>query len=217
MKKTVLDDGFNSYLVEGARFAGTPGIPVLMDLDNASVPKGLVPFTKLRTEKNKRQYIHFYVHDKYFSSVLTSTKKYIDLFKQYDGVITPDPTMFVGNSQCLLETSTYMNRAVGFYLQKQGIPVIPNIRWTDESSYQYCFLGVPEHSIVAISTHGCCRSREEKQLMKNGLSKMLEVLKPRDVVVHGYMPDSVFQEFIGFTRFHRFPSEFEETHRERRK
>lgn len=212
MKKTLLDDGFSSYLVEGARFIGEPGIPVLMDLHNADIPKKLIPFTKAKYTKDKRQYVHFYVHDKFFSDVLTSTKNYIDLLKQFDGVITPDPTMFIGNSRCLLQTSTYMNRAVGFYLQKQGVPVIPNVRWTDESSYDYCFLGVPKHSIVAISTHGCCRSKAEKKLMKNGMAKMLEVLEPTDVIVHGHMPSVVFQDYYKLTRFHRYPSEFEQTH-----
>lgn len=212
MKKTIFDDGFHSYLVEGARFVGKPGIPMLMDLKNTQIPKGLVPFAKVRTNNDKRKYVHFYVHDKFFQSVLTSTYKYVDLLKQYDGVITPDPTMFIQNSPCLLETSTYFNRAIGFYLQKQGIPVIPNIRWTDEDSYEYCFLGVPKYSIVSISTHGCCKSKDEKERMKHGIRKMIEVLEPSDIIVHGHMPEKVFNEFIGTVPFYRFPSEFEMTH-----
>ncbi|MBR2801373.1 MAG: DUF4417 domain-containing protein [Erysipelotrichaceae bacterium] len=212
MRKTIFDDGFHSYLVEGARFVGDAGIPMLMDLNNTQIPKGLIPFTKAKRSTNKRNYVHFYQHDKYFSSVLTYTKEYVDLLKQYDGVITPDPTLFVGNSKCLLETSTYFNRAVGFYLQKQGIPVIPNIRWTDENSYDFCFLGVPKHSIVSISTHGCCRSYAEKKRLRSGISKMLEVLEPSGIIVHGHMPDSVFKDYLSAASFYRFPSEFELTH-----
>lgn len=102
-----------------------------------------------------------------------------------------------------------LNRAVGFYLQKQGIPVIPNIRWSDESSFDYCFFGVPKHSIVCISTHGCLRSKEDKRLMEVGVEKMLEVLEPTDVIVHGYMPDKIFKRFFKYAKFHRFPSLFE--------
>ena len=212
MKKTIFDDGYHSYLVEGARFVGEPGIPMLMDLNNTQIPKGLVPYTKVRTNKEKRKYVHFYVHDKFFQSVLACTYKYVELLKQYDGVITPDPTMFINNSPCLLETSTYFNRAVGYYLQKQGIPVIPNIRWTDESSYSYCFLGVPKHSIVSISTHGCCKSKEEKERIRSGTRKMIEVLEPKAIIVHGYMPEKVFNEFVNDVPLYRFPSEFELTH-----
>ena len=34
MKKTVFDDGFQSYLTDGAELVGEPGIPMLMRLDN---------------------------------------------------------------------------------------------------------------------------------------------------------------------------------------
>ncbi len=212
MKKTILDDGYQGYLVKDAVFVGEPGIPMLMDLKNTQIPGGLIPFTKAKKCSDKRNYVHFYVHDIFFADVLTSTRKYVDLFKQYDGVISPDPTLFVGNSPCLLQTSTYFNRAVGFYLQKQGIPVIPNVRWTDERSYDYCFLGIPKHSIVAISTHGCCKSRQEKDRMKSGLQRMLEALEPEAVIVHGHMPHYVFDEYLNTVPFYRFPSEFELTH-----
>ena len=103
---------------------------------------------------------------------------------------------------CIQQTNTYFNRAVGFYLQKQEIPVIPNIRWSDERSFDYCFLGVPKHGIVCISTHGCIRSAEDKRLMEVGVEEMLRVLKPSDVLVHGYMPEKVFGRFYQYAKFH---------------
>lgn len=212
MKKTILDDGFQAYLTEGAVVVGDAGIPMLMDLQNAQIPIDIVPFEKARKEKNKRKYVHFYMHDKNFASVLSFTYKYVDLLRQFDGVITPDPTLLINQSKCLQETNTYMNRAVGFYLQKNGIPVIPNIRWSDERSFEFCFLGIPKKAIVSISTHGCIRSKKQKEIFKEGLAKMLEVLEPTDVIVHGFMPESVFGDFYKTTRFHRYPSQFERTH-----
>ena len=212
MKKTILDDGFQAKLTEGAVFVGAPGIPMLMDLDNAQVPKDLIPFNKARRCPNKRQYVHFYMHDREFSRVLTATDQYLDLLKMYDGVITPDCTMMIGQSPCLQQTNTYMNRAVGFYLQKNGIPVIPNIRWSDESSFEYCFLGVSKGSMVAISTHGCITSREERLIFKTGIDAMLEAIQPKIVIVHGYMPDSIFGQYLEQVEFHRYASQFERTH-----
>lgn len=213
MKKTPYDDGFHQYLVEGAVFVGDAGIPVLMDLDNVQIPSVLAPFDKARARKcSKNSYVHFYMHDKYFAPILSATDKYVDLLKEYDGVITPDCSMLIGQSKCLQETNTYLSRAVGFYLQRQGIPVIPNVRWSDERSYEYCFLGIPKNYIVSISTHGCIRSNKQKDYFKDGLYRMLEVLEPKDVLVHGYMPDQVFSEFGMYTRFHRYPSVFEQVH-----
>lgn len=212
MRKTILDDGFQAYLTEDATFVGTPGIPMMMRLNNVQIPKDMLPYGKARTCKNKRQYIHFYQHDKTFSSVLTATRRHIDVLKQFDGVITPDCSMLIGQSPCLQQTNTYMNRAVGFYLQKQGIPVIPNIRWSDESSFEYCFLGVHQGTIVSISTHGCCRSKIQRDMFRIGVEAMLDALRPSAVLVHGFMPDDIFGEFKDHVAFYRYASEFERTH-----
>lgn len=212
MRKTIFDDGFQSYLTEGAILVGEPGIPVLMDLHNTQIPNDMIPFTKAKKCTNKRQYVHFYEHDKEFSRVLTATDKYLDLFKQYDGVITPDCSLLIGQSKCLQQANTYMNRAVGYYLQKNGIPVIPNIRWSDESSFEYCFLGVPKNSIVSVSTHGCIKSQNQRIMFKKGLKAMINELSPKIVLVHGYMPEDIFGEFIDKVEFHRYKSQFERTH-----
>ncbi len=213
MKKTLLDDGSYPYLTEGAELIGEAGIPALLNLDNVEIPKSMIPFEKIKVTQNKRQYVHFYMHDKYFSNVLTATNKYVDILKEFDGVITPDCTLLVGQAKCIQQTNTYFNRAVGFYLQKQGIPVIPNIRWSDETSFEYCFLGVPKHSIVCVSTHGCIKSKREKDIWRAGTEEMLRVLEPTDVLVHGFMPEDVFGKYFCYSNFHRYPSLFEQTHR----
>lgn len=105
-----------------------------------------------------------------------------------------------------------MNRAVGYFLQKNGIPVIPNIRWSDESSFEYCFLGVPKNSIVSVSTHGCITSRDERKMFRIGLEAMISVLNPKTILVHGYMPDEIFGGFDEYAEFHRYASQFERTH-----
>ena len=42
---------------------------------------------------------------------------------------------------------------------------------------------------------------------------MLNQLKPSSVIVHGYMPSCIFDEYMQLVLFYRFPSEFELTHR----
>ena len=105
-----------------------------------------------------------------------------------------------------------MNRAVGCYLQSQGLYVIPNVRWGDERSYttvelpeKFAFLGVPKNSIVSIGTYGCIKSRENKQYFVEGLSAMLDELSPEVVLVYGGMPESIFGQFKGKTKFVNYP------------
>lgn len=213
IRKTIFDDGFQEYLTKDATIVGAPGIPMMMDLNNTQIPQDIIPFDKALHCSNKRQYVHFYMHDREFSKVLTATDRYIEPLKLFDGAISPDPTLLIGQSACLQQANTYMNRAVGFYLQKNGIPVIPNVRWSDERSFDYCFLGVPKHTIVSVSTHGCITSKEERRMFKVGLEAMLDTLQPKSVLVHGYMPDDIFGEFTTQVDFHRYASQFERTHK----
>lgn len=206
-KKTKIDDGFYPNLVVGARLDGYMGIPMLMDLKNASVPDAIVPFDRIGSEAAKghtRAYVGFYLFDDKFAEIITCIDDYVETLKLFDGVITPDCTLLTGQANCLQGTNTYFNRAVGFYLQKRGIPVIPQIRWSDEQSYDYCFLGVPRKSIVAVSTYGCIQSKEKKQSFRKGFQAMTEALEPEDVIVHGPMPDEVFAGFMGSIRLHHF-------------
>ncbi len=216
MKKSIIDDGFQDYLVDGARFEGKDGIPCLLQTKHA-IPASLIPFEKAKMVKHRHGYLHFYVHDFKYGEILTNTKKYDDLISQFDGIITPDPTITIGMPHCIQATSTYMNRAIGYYEQCRGIPVIPNVRWGDSSTFDFCFLGIPKHSVVAISTHGAIAKDKSNQnllrrIFKEGLRKMLEVLEPTNVLVYGYMPPDIFEEFYGMTKFHRYPSEFEMSH-----
>lgn len=210
-RKTMFDDGFFNFLVEGARFVGTSGIPMLMDIPNDKIPNSLWPFERRNLTTNYRQYIHFYMHDKGFAPILHSPDRYLPKLQLYDGMLTPDFTLTVGQSRCLQEANTYMNRAVGFYFQRHGVPVIPSIRWSDKTSFDFCFLGVPKNRMVSISTHGCIKSMEQKLLFKEGLDAMLNELQPPIVLVHGYMPDVIFGEFLHQVCFHRYPSRIEET------
>lgn len=207
--KNRFDDGFQAYLTENANFSGEPKMPEIMVMHNESIPKSLIPFSKIRTSNNKRGYIHFYIHDKLFENFIADVKSYIPLLTQYDGVITPDCSMANGQLDYLQMTNTYFNRAVGVYLQKQGISVIPTVRWSDESSFAYCFNGLPINSIVAISTHGCIKSNDQKAMFRNGLIRMLETLHPKDVIVYGYMPKNIFGGLEELTNFHRYPNHFE--------
>lgn len=209
--KHIIDDGFNSELVASAVFSGDLEIPSIEKPKEIIIPKSLVPFTKMNSS-NYDGAIHFYEHDKRFSDVLVSTKEYVAEFKKFAAVISPDCSLYRDMPLCLQIANTYMSRAVGYYLQSQGIYVIPNVRWGDERSYttvelpeKFAFLGIPKNSIVSIGTYGCIKSRENKQYFIEGLSAMLDELSPQVVLVYGGMPESIFGHFKGKTDFVNYP------------
>ncbi len=212
MKKTIIDDGFNAELVSDAFFSGLLEIPIIEKPKKIVIPSELIPFTQLTKSSSKSEAVHFYEHDKRFLDVLTCTKKFLPELSQFPAVISPDCSLYRDMPLCLQIANTYMNRAVGHYLQKNGIYVIPNVRWGDERSYstselpeKFAFLGVPKNSIVSIGTYGCIKSRENKFFFKNGLAAMIDELEPEVVLVYGGMPESIFGEFKHKTHFVNYP------------
>ena len=143
---------------------------------------------------------------------MTDTEDYVDELKQYPGIITPDCSLYIDAPLCVQIADIYLNRAVGHYLQKQGLYVIPNIRWGDERTYtshllgeKVAFQGVDKHSIVSIGTYGQIKSAESKRYFREGLESRLDELEPEVVLIYGSMPNKIFDEFKGTTRFISYP------------
>lgn len=208
MGKTIIDDGYAAYLVQEAEFYGKWEIPIIRN-ENIKIPKDIIPYEKINKvdiSGKKDIFVHFYMHDKSFRDFIVDTKKYLDIFSGYGGIISPDCSLYIDMPLCLQLANVYMNRAVGSYMQNNGIKVIPNVRWGDERSFEFAFAGLETGGVYAISTHGCIKSKEEKIRFKKGLEEMIRVLKPKKILLHGDMPDLIFKEFLDDTYFINYES-----------
>lgn len=206
--KNLIDDGFRADLVKNATFDGLLEIPSIKKNEAMTIPKDTIPFSLMNQTKDYSEFVIFYEHDIKFADLLLATDEYIDQLSNFQGVISPDCSLYRDMPLVLQIANTYMSRAIGHYLQQQGIYVIPNVRWGDERSYTTCelpekfaFLGLPKHSIVSIGTYGCIQSKINKYYFKEGLRAMLEELEPEVVLVYGSMPESIFGEFKNKTKF----------------
>lgn len=186
MAKSIIDDGFRHELVEGAEFEGPYDIPVIKPLpDGVPLPKSLIPFDKRNQTNNYRQWVHCYLFDCRFRQLITNTEKYLEVVRLFDGFISPDPSLYRDMPLALQLANTYLNRAVGHYMQRMGIPTIANIRWSTDESFSFAFAGAPQNSTVATSNHGSLRGKENLYWFERGFDKMVETLTPKRVVLHG--------------------------------
>lgn len=211
-KKNLIDDGFRADLVRTAEFAGVFEIPAIKAPREFIIPRDTIPFSLRNQTRDYSEFVVFYEHDIRFADILLATDDYLDELRNFPGIVSPDCSLYRDMPLVLQIANTYMNRAVGHYLQSQGIYVIPNVRWGDERSYttavlpeKFAFAGIAKHSIVSIGTYGCIQSRENKHYFREGLRAMLDELQPEIVLVYGSMPDEVFGEFSSRTRFIQFP------------
>lgn len=207
-KSFVIDDGFRADLVRSAEFKGILELPYINPPKKIILPKDTIPFSMMDHTNGHSEFVVFYEHDLKFADIITATDDFLDELKRFPGVISPDCSLYRDMPLNLQIANTYMNRAIGHYLQAHGIYVIPNVRWGDERSYttsvlpeKFAFIGLPKHSIVSIGTYGCIQSRENKKYFREGLVSMLDELEPIYVLVYGSMPDSVFADLKERTTF----------------
>lgn len=186
-------DVFKSGLVKGAHFCSLYEFPIIHRTDFK--PHKAVPFEKAQQTKNHAQWLHFYTYDNRFECVWNNPKRYINLFRLFDGVISPDFSLYRELPLSMQIWNTYRNRALAYWLQNTGINIIPNICWGDERTYQFAFEGIAQGGTVAVSTNGCIQDKADRYYFIKGLAKMVETLKPDTIVNYSCTPDDIFGQY----------------------
>ena len=79
--------------------------------------------------------------------------------------------------------------------QNNGVKVIPNIRFNDERTYDFCFDSVEKNKVVAIGTYGCIKTKIDREYFKKGLKELVTRLTPKTIIVYGAAPDSIFKPY----------------------
>lgn len=150
---------------------------------------------------NPGEYIaHFYYDDYKFMSAWRDPDKYIDRLKQFKAVISPDFSLYTDFPRSLQLLSCYRRQWCGAYWQSLGIDVIPDVVWGDEDSFDYCFLGIPKGSVVAVSSVGVRNdetwNNKEGDLFKRGYDEMMKRLEPTKVLYYGSMIEGLEGDII---------------------
>lgn len=158
--------------------------PVIFD-DQLHEPERLTQFRKPYVDGDA---IHFFIDDYRFECLWNAPKKYSDRFRNMV-ICSPDYSLYTNWNDNLNRWNHYRKQWVGAYLQSEGIQVIPTVSWSNIESYQYCFSGIPKHSMVALSVIGCKKfSREFSQ----GFDEMMRQLEPHTILCLGEF-DTVYR------------------------
>lgn len=215
-RKATIDDGMNPELVKGADFDGYLGIPVIRKPETYIIPSDIVPFTKRERQNDASAAIGFYEMDMEFAEVLIAPEDYVEEFckqplvtpESAKPLLTPDCSLYRDAPLAVQIANVYRNRAIGYFYQSHGAYVIPQVRWGNELTYttrvlpeKVAFLGVEKHSIVAIGTYGCFKTRDDKYHFEAGLASMMETLEPEVILVYGSMNPKVFGPYLHSANF----------------
>lgn len=205
--KYIRYDVFRSYLVENATYVGEDEIPIIKS-SSKIIPNKVIPFSKAMSTKDYNQWVVFYEMDYQFERIWNQPKKYLKILKRFNGVISPDFSLYRNMPLVMQKWSTYKGRALANYWITNGIEVIPNVRFSDERSYSFCFNGIEKNSIIAIGTHGCIKKKDDKEYFKKGLSELVKELQPKTIIVYGKSPNDIFEEYKNNIQIINFESDF---------
>lgn len=185
-------DVFHAFLVKNATYDTKLEIPCLRPEN--MVPEKLIPFSKAIGSKEYDCWVHFYEDDVAFERIWNKPNKYLPILGKFKGVITPDFSIYRDMPLVMQHWNIYRSRAIGHWLQENGIRVIPNIRFGDERTYEISCAGIEKHSVVSVGSHGCMKLLSERRIFKEGLNHIINNLEPKMIVVYGTTPDEVFNQ-----------------------
>lgn len=135
--------------------------------------------------------LHTFSYDYQFNSVWSKPDEWTDRLLDVNCVIAPDFSLYRDMPYALQLYNHYRKHWVAGYWLEAGIKVIPNIRWSDKKSYDFCFEGEPKKSIIAIGTTGTQRDCVAHDLFIKGFEETLRRLEPTKILMYGSVPENL--------------------------
>lgn len=186
-------DVFRAFLVADATYDGNLEIPRIEP--EKALPNSVIPFSKAARSSDFKAWVHFYEDDIAFERLWNDPHRYLPILKRFAGVITPDFSLFRDMPLVMQHWNIYRSRAIGHWLQSNGVPVIVNVRFADERTYNLSCTGVPRNSTISIGSHGCIKIKEDREFFQQGLAYIVDELKPQNIIVYGTAPAPIFDQY----------------------
>lgn len=149
------------------------------------VPRDLIGFNYAKTSEQFNAGIHFFIDDYQFERVWNDPKKYVEILRPYDCVLTPDFSLYLDMPMPMKIWNVYRSRQMGAFWQDEGLTVIPTVSWAEEATFEFAFRGIPQGSLVAISTVGVMRDATARDIWQAGTAAMIEAIKPAGIIAYG--------------------------------
>ena len=92
----------------------------------------------------------FFLYDYKFERVWKSPDSDIEKLRRYRAVLSPDFSIYTEMTPVLQLYNVFRNRWCGAYFASKGMRVVPTVSWGEENTFDFCFMGIPKGSTVAV-------------------------------------------------------------------
>ena len=163
---------------------GTYGLPTL-ESGYATPPTRMLPFNKAKTATDTNAGVHFFIDDYQFERVWRSPRRYAELLRPFQCVLSPDFSLYADMPLAMKVWNVYRSRAIGAYWQAQGLNVVPTLQWAEPRTFDFCFAGIEPGGMVAVSTLGSAKGRLSRQMWTAGMKEAVRQLQPKTLLLYG--------------------------------
>jgi hypothetical protein len=196
-KKPYIRDVFLAELIKGASLTKPDGYPIIEEWMVAkNPPKELYQWDRRRDVVEPKQAgMSFYCNDIGFIPILNNPQAYTEKLRVYQCIVGIDPSPYDNMPLVVQKSQIYNNLAITYYYGSQGIKVIPNVRLGNNQTLG-ALTAYPKNTLIAIGTHGFTKKLDNREIFKNQVSVIVDVLRPSGIVVYGPASDYIFQSAI---------------------
>ena len=161
------------------------GFPVIHGIDELPEDAYFTNSEYLRKTKDYNSWVMFYEWDWKFERMWQQPKRQAKWLSNFAGAISPQFSCYYNVPLAVTLKSIYKNRWCGAYWESLGIPVIPDVSWSDARSFDFCFDGLPHNSIISIGSMGNHADSESRDMWLRGFDKACDVLTPKLILIYG--------------------------------
>lgn len=181
-RRKIMDD--NMHLMNGMEFHN--GYPVLKPY-NGEVQLTPVAYSERTNNPKENTILHFFLDDYRFrDAVWYNLERTTYLISSYDYVFTPDLSLWHNlRTEFFNQKNIFRTRFIGAYWQMCGFNVIPTASWGGLTSFDYCFIGLPEESVIAVSAMGARKNKQAFDLWRYGVDRLIIEKKPTLILIYG--------------------------------
>lgn len=177
-------DNFKLYYWHGANLVGKCKMPELASTQY--VPFNVISFSERSgITKPFEHWVDFFIDDYRFETFWSHAERSLSNLHKFAGVITPDFSMYPEMLPVQRVWNCTRNRVMAYYLQSEGIKIIPVASWCTEEDFKWCFDGLPVKSSIAISTNGCLKNSYSLKNFLRGVEELYKQKAPSHLIVCG--------------------------------
>ena len=146
--------------------------------------------------------------DELLERVWANPDKYLENCRPFGAVFTLDFSARMNWPRDYVQQNVFRSKLFGQIAQAKGMCAIPVLIWARRDTYLVCFDGIPERSVVAVSTQSVLRNEMTLADFKAGFLEAVRFLEPSTILFYGTIPALDFDvknivQFETWSRAHR--------------